>query len=289
MTTLKTKLYRSVINDTQSPYSAQGNPNQKIVNIGAYNIPNRDRVVLDGKLTPIRYIKGSDTIILSEQIAYGFPENRQDSPDDKINMQNGLLVSVPSDVALAQYLEVCNYNGSNPNRLKDGAILFYGDNSAELAREANHKVKDVTKAKATVYDLEGDDLIAFAKSLKERNYPAIVIDSMDEDSIRRQLLAICDENPAAISTAFVKTNIDISELVYKAFDVKILGMSRGTVHLMEKDENGEKVYGEKIAITGLNGDFKAKVIKELLNDGAKLEKLRTALNKAALDVLDMQH
>lgn len=216
----------TAINVDSSPYSLQSDPTQKLIDNLEFIPPTDEIFDENGDIVQIRYIARCPTIYVKEQIdKYKVPIDygrsmsgaSQKSRDDIIKMEKGALEVQPKQKNLIEYLQKCNYNGSNPNRNLDSMILFYWKDVVLKAKKEFDTLKNVRKAQALVMALEGN-----YEKLKDT---AIVL-HLDAGMTEQQLLLALDKmaqkNPDLIINTLAEGKATIDLVASKAMDFGII-------------------------------------------------------------------
>ena len=153
-------------------------------------IPSIDEIYCEETNTNrmIRYVMGEQSIFQDEQTS--------DNPIiGDIVFTNGVLPVQYNQVTLKKYLDACNYNGSNPNRINSKKEIFNViDNEfnaekdvASLAKSYIHAQKMVGYARAMGVDVDRSmyeikhDMMVMAK-----NNPQLFMDEISNPMIERK-------------------------------------------------------------------------------------------------------
>lgn len=118
--TNKTKVYK-LINIRKNPNTG------RLTAPVSLTIPTKDVIYKNGKQVPIKFSTGS------LQAA----DNSIIDIKSEIEFKNGYLWVKPHEVDLAKYLDICNWNISNENRIQDKKAIF------ELVDEGKTKREDM--------------------------------------------------------------------------------------------------------------------------------------------------
>lgn len=159
----------------------------------------------------IRYIPGEPSIFEDEQ--------KEDSMvKSPITFSNGFLRVDYTNPTLKKFLDMCNSNRSNPNRMTNTTPTFYMVDYEKAAKEKLDKSIKSMDALRTVFDLELDKLIAYAKILGLR-----VDKSTDE--IRYDMKVIAEKDPEKFINGLNDPKMEIKQILLRARDMKVLGWS----------------------------------------------------------------
>lgn len=117
-------------------------------------VPSKDRVQIDGEykdIAAIQAIKPSGDV---EFVDIWFQKTD--------GWQFILNPEILENRELIEYLELCNFNQSNPNRDPGAEAIFYRADPAKEAKEKVDAERDLTRAKARVFDFTDAELKQYA-------------------------------------------------------------------------------------------------------------------------------
>ena len=129
----------------------------------------------------IRYIPGEGSIFEDEQKE----DSKVKSP---ITFNNGFLRVDYTNPTLRKYLDMCNANRTNPNRMVSSAPSFFALDYEKAAKEKLDKSIKSMDALRLVFDMKLDKLIAYAKIL------GLKVDK-STDEIRSDMKGVAEKNP----------------------------------------------------------------------------------------------
>lgn len=199
-------------------------------------VPNTDTIMWVNPETKqtenraIRYMSRYQTIFVDEQVAKGAPTleayldpKYRKSPSDRIPFIKGHLYVNPEgkEKAKAQYLELCNYNGTNAGRDTDRGILFILVDEAKISKKEFDNEYITYSAKKLIFELADDG----EKLRKLGNILLGETSAMEDIEVQNALLNIAKKMPSAqnpisgaerILTAFKTLSIDIDEVIADA-------------------------------------------------------------------------
>lgn len=198
----------------ESPYTWKSRPNERVAHMGNETIPNDDVISMpDGTMKRIRMIASCDTLDYNEQLRKGsaYDAKYRYRPNDKMEIVNGLLAVVPKkEPRKMEYLTICNYNGSNPNRDPNVRILFYLNDAAAKAKTDYAKVRQADKAKGLILSLEGNTRkqVDICKLLG-------LDEHMTEEQILMELRKRAETNPDLVINAITSDKMNAELIVVK--------------------------------------------------------------------------
>ena len=159
----------------------------------------------------IRYIPGESSIYKDEQ-------SKEVRLREPIMFNNGILTVPPTNPMLKKYLELCNANRSNPNRISTRAASFY-----KVDTEVNAS-KNVSKAKAEIDALQlalnmpMEQLVGYAKVLGVNTNNSV-------DEIRWDMKMLAQKDPNSFISGLSDPTTEIKEILLKAQEHNIIRMS----------------------------------------------------------------
>ena len=187
----------------KSPYSNNSKHNM------TYRMPSVDEIfdAENRKNRKIQYVLGEESIYAKEQ---------RDNPVlQDIIFVNGILIVQPQMVNLLEYLELSNYNKSNPNRMPSKSPLFY---KVDVEADTKGTVEDMEVEADAVYmarSMEPQKLVGYARTL------GINVDrSMYE--IKHDVMSFAKENPSVFLKSIDDPRTERKQVVLDAIDYGIL-------------------------------------------------------------------
>ena len=171
-----------------------------------------DDIIFDpvkGVNRKIRYIPGEGSIFEDEQKE----DAKVKSP---ITFSNGFLRVDYTNPTLKKYLDMCNANRSNPNRMTNSAPSFYAVDYEKKAKEKLDKSIKSMDALRLVFDMKLDKLIAYAKIL------GLKVDK-STDEIRYDMKVIAEKNPEKFINGLNDPKMEIKQMLLRAKEMQILG------------------------------------------------------------------
>ena len=259
LTATRPRLFEIGLPKDASPYFAErGNTKEpdltkRITHGGVFEIPWMDSIIEEGKARSIRYIASCSTIYVDEQnknfgytLNYGRTGRAEDnrSRADFIRMVNGIIEVYPEQSNLLEYLQKCNYNGSNPNRKKDSPIYFYYTDIENNAKKAVEGNKSLNKAKYLIDQLEGH-----TSKLNDLARLFSIDTSLTEAEIIQNLHARAEGNPDLILTAINSESNSAALVADKCIDIGLVVF----------DGHSYKYAGTKDNIKGFSGRQKPEI------------------------------
>lgn len=272
MTQDKAVIFSTALLPEQSPYSLQSNPKIRVAHMGMEFVPVTDiiqeKVMVDGRAEyqprEIRYMASQKSIYVDEQVKNGVPVNYgkghlptdRKSRNDVIIIENGKIDVVPKQQRnLIEYLKMCNYNLSNPNRNPKIRGLFQFNDVVSKAEREYDATKSITKAKYLVSTLEGN---------YRRLQDIALLLHMDGNATEKQLLMAltqkCETNADLIITTISEDKAQVDLIVTKALDLGLIEFTGTAYRYAGQDENIKGFRGKQ------NSDVAFKIFVKWLGD-----------------------
>ena len=170
----------------------------------------------------IRYIPGEPSIFEDEQKK----DSKVKSP---ITFNNGMLMVDYTNPTLKKYLDICNANASNPNRMKNSAPVF---KKLDFEKEAKEKmVKEIKSMDAlkTVFDMPLDKLLGYAQVL------GVKIDK-STDEIRYDMKVLAEKDPEKFMTGLDDPKMEIKQNLLRAKEFGIIDWDTQKVMWVQGDK-----------------------------------------------------
>jgi len=258
MSTVNQMIFHTSTSPDSSPYALLRDPTKKIVRPTEF-IPVTDTIIeesneldKDGKkkrvFRKIRYMADHNSIYVDDQeksgvstkYGKGMQAGERKSRNDVIITTDGKLV-IEGDMQpnLVEYLQKCNYNGSNVNRDAKKTILFYFNDVKKKAKDEFSRVKLIDKARSLVLTLEGTGrkLLDVAMACK-----------LDTNSTEEQLLlllrGVAESNPELVIGIIAEDKAEIDLIVDKCLNQGILEFT-GWAYRYPNAENNIKGFSGK--------------------------------------------
>ena len=174
-----------------------------------YRLPSVDEI-FDSETNrnrKIQYVLGEETI---------FAKDQSENPVlADIIFVNGALIVQPQQVNLLQYLELSNYNDSNPNRMPGKTSIFY---KVDVEADTKDTVEDMEVEADALYmarSMEPQKLVGYARTL------GINVDrSMYE--IKHDVMSFAKENPSVFLKSIDDPRTERKQVILDAMDYGIL-------------------------------------------------------------------
>ena len=163
---------------------------------------------ITGTQRTIRYIKGQKSIFADEQ-------DKGTLVKAPITFNNGFLIVEHTNPNLKKYLDMCNGNMNNPNRLSSSAPSFGLEDSEKKAKERLDRSRMEMDAISTVLTMSLDKLVGYAKVLGVN-----VKNSTDE--IRYDMKILAEKDPSGFIAGLDSPLTDMKEMILKASEYKVL-------------------------------------------------------------------
>tara|TARA_R100001015_G_C4631992_1_gene195007 strand:+ start:114 stop:1034 length:921 start_codon:yes stop_codon:yes gene_type:complete len=187
----------------KSPYGQGSKHNM------TYRMPSVDEIfdAENRRNRKIQYVLGEESIYAKEQ--------SENPVLQDIIFVNGILIVQPQQVNLLNYLEISNYNKSNPNRMPSKASLYY---KVDVEADTKDTVEDMEVEADALYiarSMEPQKLVGYARTL------GINVDrSMYE--IKHDVMSFAKENPSVFLKSIDDPRTERKQVVLDAVDYGIL-------------------------------------------------------------------
>lgn len=175
-----------------------------------------------------------------------------------LKTQGWELVLNPSSIVeneIIQYLELCNYNVSNPNRDPQAEAIFYRLDPVKEASQNLSKDKELNDAIYRAFNMDEDALKQFVASRGQS-------DTQDVSIMRQLAVAAAKADPAAF------LSLDINQEVYaatitRAKEKNLIKFDAGAWKWVDTNEVIRKIPKTSDAITGFASYLKTEEGKAL--------------------------
>jgi len=165
-----------------------------------------------GENRKIRYVPGETSIFVDDQA-----ENAK--MREPIAFNNGYLFVDHTNPTLKLYLDTCNANGSNPNRIKSKNIMFNLKDDEKSAQDKIAKVTDTMDAVQSALKMPLNELVGYAKVLG-------VNTNKSTDEIRWDMKIQAEKNPTAFLAGMNDPRTEMKQLLLMAQDFNIISMRK---------------------------------------------------------------
>ena len=156
----------------------------------------------------IRYIPGESSIFEDEQ--------KEDAKiKSPITFNNGFLRVDYTNPTLKKFLDMCNANASNPNRVATSPAIFKFMDYAKQAQEKLEKSVKSMDALKLVFELPLDKLIGYAQVL------GVKVDK-STDEIRYDMKVLAEKDPEKFITGLDDPKMEIKQTLIRAKDHNII-------------------------------------------------------------------
>tara|TARA_R110002012_G_scaffold202837_1_gene372008 strand:- start:1372 stop:2292 length:921 start_codon:yes stop_codon:yes gene_type:complete len=174
-----------------------------------FRMPSVDEIFdpKTNKNRKIQYVLGEESI---------FAKDQSDNPVlADIIFVNGALIVRPQQVNLLKYLEMSNYNNSNPNKMPGKVAIFY---KVDVEADTKDTVEDMEVEADALYmarSMEPQKLVGYARTL------GINVDrSMYE--IKHDVMSFAKENPSIFLKSIDDPRTERKQVILDAMDYNIL-------------------------------------------------------------------
>lgn len=246
-------IFDTATNPEISPYTLQRDPTKKIIRPTEF-IPVTDTIMEDdgtGKrvMKKIRYMADHNSIYVEEQeksgvstkYGTGLSGEAKKSRNDVIIMVDGKLV-IEEDMQpnLIEYLQKCNYNGSNTNRNTKRTILFYFNDVKLKAKKEYGKFKLVDKARSLVASLEGN-----TRKLQDVAMACHLDTNSTEEQLLLALRGQAEADPERIIGIISEDRAEIDLIVDKCLKYGLIEFTGWAYRYPNADENIKGFSGKQ--------------------------------------------
>ena len=155
----------------------------------------------------IQYVLGEESIYAKEQ---------SETPVlADIIFVNGVLIAQPQQVNLINFMELCNYNDSNPNRMPGKKSIFYKLDVASDTKETVEDLEEEIDALYVARSMKPQKMVGFARTL------GMNIDrSMYE--IKHDIMTFAKNNPSLFLDSVDNPRTERKQVILDAIDYNII-------------------------------------------------------------------
>ena len=137
-------------------------------------------------------------------------------------------------IAMYQYMEACNYNGSNENRDKSREVRFWRLKPEQAAQSKVAQKTNIIKVSAQVLELTIAQLQGIARILSVKD-----VEIMGEGQLQEAILSKVEEDPLKVEVILDDINTNVNALLKKAKELEIIGHEKNTGTFFH---DGEEVF-----------------------------------------------
>lgn len=209
----KRKVYQLAKVNEQS--SLRGQNGENIAFPKERAIPTTDRIYIEpelgeeyGKVIDIRFCRNDKEIFVDKQS----PSAKKGS----ITAKRGFVFANESEVTKMKYLDICNYNGSNPNRDTSKPVIFFEVKEGEMAKDelkARFRLGEVYQMVETMHP---EKVRALCEILDLNS----VSNSIDD--LRYELIAYAERNIDGFYNVLQSDDTEVKMVIAKAFKLQYL-------------------------------------------------------------------
>lgn len=181
-------------------------------------VTDKDGEPVERVLREIRYIPGENSI---------YKERQSKSSENKKLRSLRILGSSMSvqgtELTKLEYLMKCNYNESNPERLKDKKIIFKLWDQEKMAKEQNEKKGNKINALYRAMHMTEDELRLFLMLNKSKSASDIrKITEMGEEAMRYAVVEMAEKDPDAVLKPMNTVSDEYKHVTIKAIHTGII-------------------------------------------------------------------
>ena len=161
----------------------------------------------------IRYVMGEQSIFQDEQTS--------DNPIiGDIVFTNGILPVKYNQINLKTYLDACNYNGSNPDRIQDKKALFNIINNEFDAEKSLDEMEVQYLAVDTLMKMDAQKMIGYARAMD------VDVDrSMYE--VKHDMMVMAKNNPQLFMDEISNPMIERKQVIMDAIEERLITENKG--------------------------------------------------------------
>jgi len=170
----------------------------------------------------IRYIPGEPSIYEDEQKE----DSKVKSP---ITFTNGFLMVDRTNPTLRKFMDACNANRSNPNRMSNSRAVFYIVDNEKKAQEKMQKSMKEMDAIRTVFEMELDKLIGYATVLG-------INTKKSTDEIRYDMKVLAEKDPVSFIAGLDDPKMDIKQTIMRGKESGIIDWDSQKISWVQGDQ-----------------------------------------------------
>ena len=156
----------------------------------------------------IRYIPGESSIFEDEQ--------KEDAMvKSPITFNNGMIMVDYTNPTLKKYLDMCNSNASNPNRIPGSSRVFKGLDFEKDAKEKMEKEIKSMDALRTVFEMPLNKLLGYAQVLG-------VNTDKSTDEIRYDMKVLAEKDPVNFINGLDDPKMEIKQTILRGKEAGVL-------------------------------------------------------------------
>ena len=163
----------------------------------------------------IRYIPGEPSIFEDEQ--------KEDSMvKSPITFNNGVLMVDYTNPTLRKYLDMCNANASNPDRIPGSSRVFKRLDFEKDAKEKMEKEIQSMDALRTVFDMPLNKLLGYAQVL------GVNVDK-STDEIRYDMKVLAEKDPINFVAGLDDPKMEIKQTILRGKEAGVISWDSGKI------------------------------------------------------------
>ena len=170
----------------------------------------------------IRYIPGQLSIFADEQ-------DKEAKVKAPITFTNGFLIVEYTNPNLRKFLDMCNANGSNPDRSANSAPAFERLDSEAKAKDNLKKSMKVLDAVTTAINMPLDQMIGYAKVLGVRT-------NKSTDEIRYDMKVMAEQDPAGFLKGLDDPKVEVKQILLRAKEANLISLEKSEVTWIKGDQ-----------------------------------------------------
>ena len=178
-------------------------------------IPSIDEIYCEETNTNrmIRYVMGEQSIFQDEQTS--------DNPIiGDIIFSNGILPVKYNQITLKKYLDACNYNESNPDRIQDKKKIFKVVNNEFNAEKSLDEMEVQYLAVDTLMKMDAQKMVGYARAM-DVNVDRSVYE------IKHDMMVMAKNNPQLFMDEISNPMIERKQVIMDAIEERLITENKG--------------------------------------------------------------
>lgn len=258
--------------------------------VDVINHTGNDGMVRERK---IRYIPGSGSIFADEQPEYMDNDwERKNMRPRSIQIVNGEKHVDPSETLLLNYLNLCNYNRTNPTRKKSIEPLFEVYDPEAISRKKNEERALRIDSAVKIKEMDKNQLKAHLITMTEGTAANLIrFQNMEEEELRGTAYDLAEKDPIKFMKSFEEPSTAAKYIVINA-------ILRGYIHYNDNTkmltyQNGDVVMNPANGMNGIDALAQLSITSEhhknIVNDlRAKMSGEMSSKEKKATEVPEIK-
>lgn len=239
----------------------------------------------------IQFIPGQQSIFADERTRE-FDKKELSRILVSIRISNGLLFVPKEDVNRLKYLEICNYNASNPLRKEGVNTIFKRFDVEEETKRRTGMDQALTELKMLIYRMSISEVKATLMVLKGKSYASL---AQNEATLVEELVQYAIKFPDATRIAIDSEQTKYRYVMAKAIDNSVIAHNKvsnslswpGTGDVFHQAPIGSDVVTSFVAALSIPGDsVERKVFEGLYRNEQELAGEKKEVVEKTKDILE---